>query len=109
MTQDKSKPITAEDVRKLFEKPPVAYLEERHYTEPEPIRCKWCGSKDIIKKGKDKDIQEYLCQKCGRKFTNKDAPYGMRTTVEQIGASLAMYYDGLSLADIARQLETTYH
>ncbi len=37
-----------------------------------------------------------------------DAPYGMRTPVEQIGASLSMYYTGLSLTDIAQQLKTTY-
>lgn len=109
MTQDKPQKITPEDVAKLFEKPNTAYLEERHYTEPQPIVCKWCGSVDIIKKGKDRGVQEYLCQKCGRKFTNKDAPYGMRTTVEQIGASLTMYYNGLSLSDIAQYLNETHH
>ena len=92
----------------FLQKEPVAHFEEHHYTEPEPIRCKWCGSKDIIKKGISNGIQEYLCQKCGRKFNAKDAPYGMRTEVEQIGASLNMYYTGSSLSDIAQHLKTTY-
>lgn len=83
-------------------------LEQQHFTEPKPIVCKWCGSKDIIKHGIREGVQEYICLKCKRKFNAKDAPYGMQTTVEQIGASLAMYYDGLSLADIARQLDITY-
>lgn len=87
----------------------VANLEQEHFTEPVPIVCKWCGSKDIIKHGVRKGVQEYICLKCKRKFNAKDAPYGMRTTVDQVGASLAMYYDGLSLADIARQLDVTYH
>jgi len=86
-----------------------AVLAEHHYTEPEPIRCKWCGSEDIIKHGIDKGVQQYLCLKCHRKFNEKDAPYGMRTTVEQIGASLDMYYTGSSLSDIAHHLDVYYH
>ncbi|MFZ7131879.1 MAG: transposase [Eubacteriales bacterium] len=76
----------------------------RHFTEPEPIICKWCGSKDIVKYGKDKGEQEYLCKSCNRKFTNQDMPYGKRSTFEQIGTSISSYYDGLSFADIARHL-----
>jgi transposase-like protein len=33
----------------------------------------------------------------------------MRSTVEQIGSAIALYYDGLSLADISRQLDLSYH
>lgn len=84
-------------------------LEEHHYTEPEPIRCKWCGSVDIMKYGSRKGIQEYICQKCGRKFTANEAPYRKQTPIEQIGASLTMFYDGLSFADIARQLASSYN
>lgn len=98
------------EIAKLFEpKPPIAHLEERHFTEPEPIVCKWCGSLDIMKYGIRNGVQEYICQKCGRKFNAKDAPYKMRTTVEQIGASLNMFYDGMSLSDIARHLDETYN
>jgi putative transposase len=96
------------DLVKLFEKP-VAELAEHHFTEPEPIVCKWCGSTDIMKYGTRNGVQEYICLKCKRKFNTKDAPYKMRTAVEQIGASLNMYYDGLSLGDISRHLDETYH
>ncbi len=100
-----------EKIAKLFEpKPPIAHLEERHFTEPEPISCKWCGSVDVMKYGTRPDgVQEYICLKCKRKFIAKDAPFKMRSTVEQIGASLNMFYDGLSLADISRHLDETYH
>ena len=103
MAKDKSR-TTHIDIAKLYEEPPVADLEEHHYTEPEPIKCKWCGSTDIMKYGLRKGVQEYTCQKCGRKFIAKDAPYKKQSTGEQIGASLAMFYDGLSFPDIARQL-----
>ena len=95
-------------VRELRKTSQTAHLEEHHFTEPKPITCKWCGSTDIIKHGVDEGVQEYICQKCGRKFSTKDAPYGMRTAVDQIGMSLNMYYTGSSLSDIAQQLKTTY-
>jgi len=60
MTQDKSKEITAEDIARMFEpRKPVAHLEERHFTET-PIRCKWCGSLDVMKYGTRKDVQENM-------------------------------------------------
>lgn len=83
---------------------PKAHLEEHHFTTPEPIKCKWCGSDDTKKYGFREGVQEYLCLKCGRKFSNTDNPYGKRSTVEQIGTSISSYYDGLSFADIARHL-----
>jgi transposase-like protein len=109
MTQDKPKKITEiDELLAGIEPEPIARLEREHFTKPQPIACKWCGSTQIIKKGMDKGVQQYLCLKCGRKFNEKDAPYGMRTTVEQIGASLNLYYTGSSLADIAGFLKTNY-
>jgi transposase-like protein len=62
-----------------------------------------------MKYGIREGVQEYICNKCHRKFNEKDAPYGMRTTVEQIGASLNLYYTGSSLTDIANHLSQTYN
>ena len=88
---------------------PIARLEREHFTEPQLIACKWCGSTNTIKKGIDKGVQQYLCLNCRRKFNEKDAPYGMRTTVGQIGASLDLYYTGSSLSDIATFLKTSHN
>lgn len=82
----------------------VVRLEERHFTEPHPIRCKWCGSLDVAKYGSRKGVQEYVCQKCGRKFIDKDAPYKKQTPSELIGTSISSYYDGLSFPEVARHL-----
>lgn len=98
--------IRLREAAKLLTQP--ATLAEHHYTEPQPIRCKWCGSEDIMKYGSRKGVQEYICQKCGRKFTAKDAPYKKQTPAEQIGAALNMFYDGMSFSDISRHLGEAY-
>lgn len=54
---------------------PVAHMEKSHFTEPQPIVCKWCGAVDIMKYGVRKGVQNYICRACGRKFTEKDAPF----------------------------------
>jgi putative transposase len=82
----------------------VAQLAETHVIERE-IACKFCGSTDTQKYGSRKGIQEYLCNKCGRKFIDKDAPFKKQTPTELIGTSLSQYYDGLSFGDIARHLK----
>jgi len=86
----------------------VARMEKAHFTEPQPITCKWCGSTDVMKHGVRKGVQNYICHSCGRAFTEKDSPYHMQTPTEQIGAALNMFYDGMSVAAIARNLKETH-
>ncbi len=87
----------------------VSENDTLQYAKYEQVVCKFCGSEDIVKYGIRSGEQNYLCRSCGRKFTAKDSPEGMRTPAEQIGSSLAMFYDGLSLSDIARNLAQTYN
>ena len=86
----------------------VAHLEREHFTEPQQIACKYCGSTDVMKYGLRNGVQNYICAKCHRKFTAKDTPFHMQTPTEQIGAALNMSYDGMSLSSIARHLEESY-
>lgn len=110
MTQDKYKDMTIEElIARLSRKPDAARLEEHHFTQPEPIKCPRCGSLDTAKYGIREGVQEYICLKCRSKFHVKDAPFGMRTPIEQIGASLNLYYTGSSLTDIANHLSQTYN
>ena len=101
--------LNVEEIAKLFEKGDVARLEKEHFTEPQPIICKWCGSTDIMRYGIRKGVQNYICKACGRVFIAKDAPYHMQTSIEQIGAALNMFYDGMSLSAIANHLKETYN
>jgi putative transposase len=108
MTQTHDAEWLFNELKKAAQQPETAYLEEHHFTEPEPIHCKWCGSVDVMKYGSRKGVQEYICQKCGRKFIAKDTPFKSQTPAEQIGAALAMFYDGLSFAEIARRMSEDY-
>lgn len=99
----------AETLVEAIKRSATVRLEERHFTEPEAIKCPRCGSFDIYKYGIRNEIQEYLCAKCKRKFTARDIPFGMRTPIDQIGASLTMYYNGLSLRDVAQYLNQTHN
>lgn len=87
----------------------IAHLERQILTEPQLIACKWCGSTDIMKYGIRKGVQNYICKACGRVFIAKDAPYHMQTSTDQIGASLNMFYNGMSVAEVARHLKEVYN
>jgi putative transposase len=77
-------------------------------SETQIVRCKRCGSFDIMKYGTRKGVQEYICRTCRRKFTAKDTTYKKKTPANQIGVSLDMYYNGISsLSGIAQYLATT--
>lgn len=76
-----------------------------HTTAPEIIACPRCGSQDTMKYGIESGQQQYICSVCRRKFNTKQAPFHMRTPARQVGAALAMFYDGLSVADVARHFE----
>jgi len=97
-----------DDLRECLNKCSEHYAEH-HFTEPQLITCKWCGSDRVSKYGIREGVQEYLCLNCGRKFNTKDAPYKKQSSVDQIGSALNMFYDGLSFADIARGTGITYN
>jgi len=50
-------------------------------------------------------MQRWWCKECQRKFADNDALPGMKTPVNQVASSLGMYYEGMSLNAIRRQLE----
>jgi len=72
------------------------------------FRCKYCNSENIIKYGKFRGIQRYFCNDCKRKFADNDALPNMKTSTDQVGAALNMYYEGMSLNAIRRQLDQTH-
>ena len=72
------------------------------------VTCKYCNSPNVKKFGTFNGIQRYYCNDCKRKFVpNTALPY-MQTPVEQVALALSLYYDGLSLNAIRRNLKQAY-
>lgn len=69
------------------------------------IICKNCGSDDVTRYGFKEGVQQYWCNKCKRKFVANNALPKMRYPPEQIAAAVNMFYEGLSLSGIRRQLD----
>lgn len=68
------------------------------------MNCKYCESENVIKFGKYKDTQYYYCKECERKFSNPDTIPKMQYSTDKIADALNMYYEGMSLKEIRRNL-----
>lgn len=66
--------------------------------------CKYCQSENVIKYGKYKNTQMYFCKDCKRKFANPNAIPKMQTDTKCLADVLNMYYEGMSEAEIRRNL-----
>ena len=73
--------------------------------ENNEIICKHCDSLNVVKYGTHEGIQRYWCKECKRKFVSNDALTKMRTPVKVIASAVGMYYGGMPLDSIQRQLE----
>lgn len=81
-------------------------LESVVYTsEIRETKCKFCGSTEIVKNGRRKGRQYWLCKRCGKGFVDNQAIPGMRYPIENIGSALWQYYTGSSLNDIRGYIE----
>jgi putative transposase len=72
------------------------------------MNCKYCQSKNVIKYGKYKGVQRYYCKDCHSKFKDDDTLYHMKTPANQVSSALNMYYEGMSIKAIARNLKQEY-
>lgn len=69
------------------------------------VKCKHCQSDNVIKWGKYKDEQRYYCHNCQRKFKADDCLLNMKTPANQVSSALNMYYEGMSIKAIRRNLQ----
>jgi transposase-like protein len=72
------------------------------------LRCKHCNSNQISKYGRYKDMQLWWCLHCQRKFTGNDASPGMRISLEQVESAVSMYFKGVPLSSIRKQLKQEF-
>lgn len=69
------------------------------------VICKLCGSNAVVKFGSYKGKQLYWCKVCKRKFKADDTTFHMKTPANQVSSALSMYYEGMSIEAIRRQLQ----
>ena len=68
--------------------------------------CKYCQSPEaVVKFGTFEGIQRYWCKRCRRKFVATDTLPKMKTSQNIIASALGMYYGGMPLDSIQRQLQ----
>jgi putative transposase len=72
------------------------------------INCKLCQSENVIKWGKYKGTQQYYCKDCHSKFNLADTTFHMKTPANQVTSALNMYYEGMSIKAIRRNLHQEY-
>lgn len=69
------------------------------------MTCKYCQSTNVIKYGKYKDTQLYYCKDCHSKFKGDNTLFHMKTPANQVSSALNMYYEGMSIKAISRNLK----
>lgn len=77
-------------------------------TELQLRKCKYCGSYHVRRYGHYKGVQRLFCNDCERKFVDNDALPGMKTPADYLGSAVSMFYEGMSLNAIRRQLLQQY-
>jgi len=72
------------------------------------MECKYCGSESVVKNGKIREKQSYLCKDCGHRFYLDGKFARMKNDKAVIVSALNLYYDGLSLRKAQRNLEQIF-
>lgn len=66
--------------------------------------CKYCDSTNVIKFGTYNGVQRLYCKTCNRKFVSSGTIPKMHTPTATVADVLNMYYEGMSEAEIRRNL-----
>jgi transposase-like protein len=68
------------------------------------VKCKYCGEDGAVKFGTYKGVQRYWCKVCQRKFKADDTTFHMKTDTNLVSSALNMYYEGMPIRAIRRNL-----
>lgn len=81
----------------------AAILELKEELNKEAVNCSFCGSDEVMKRGKRKTAtgtkQRYKCKSCNRRFV-PDIVKRTKVDAKMITFVMDLYYKGLSLRDI---------
>jgi transposase-like protein/predicted nucleic acid-binding Zn finger protein len=78
---------------------------------PESV-CKFCGSKNIVKRGyratQNGKVQRFFCKDCKRKFIVDEGFERMKATPETVTVALDLYFKGISMRAIVDHIKQFY-
>ena len=74
-----------------------------------PFYCKYCGSGNYIRYGKENKKQMYKCKDCNRKFVNNLYFEKLKANPKIICVTLDLYFKGISLRKISNHLKQFYN
>jgi len=83
-------------------------VEEKTQIEETKPACKFCGSPNVIKYGKNGKKQVYKCKDCNRKFVNNVSFEKLKYDPHIITVTLDLYFKGVSLRKITDHLKQFY-
>ena len=109
MTEPKTRTIYSPATGLVYRIKPKAPVSDVTITQTTSITCKFCQSKSVVKYGLKGDVQYYLCHDCKRTFAGNAALPGMRYPPDRIATALRLFYEGLSLDKIRREIDSLYH
>ncbi len=72
------------------------------------IICPNCGEDGAVKYGTYKGVQRYWCKPCKSKFKADDTLFHMKTPAHHVSSALNMYYEGMSIKAIRRNLQQEF-
>ena len=78
-------------------------------TKIEMPQCKFCQSYAVVRNGRRKGTQYWLCKSCGRGFVDNKALPKMKYPMDIIADAVYDYYAGASLNKISKGIEDKAH
>ncbi len=93
--------VEAQNQKKEEQKPQI-FAEDA-------IKCDSCGSIRIIKYGFDCGKQTYFCKECQHKFRESSILTKIKFTPELVTLCLDLYFSGLSLRKVARNVSDHFN
>lgn len=73
------------------------------------VVCRYCGSKNVIKKGKNtKQKERFLCKDCKTYFLKDEDYLKKRYSPDLKNIAIRLYTDGVEISVIARSLDVPY-
>jgi transposase-like protein len=93
------------DTGNMAEYLPVFIKQIKQANYEDDIVCKFCYSDEVVKNGRRKGGQYWLCKNCGHCFINNGALPNMKYSFEVIAKAVSEYISGKSLKSVRQSIE----